>query len=266
MRDWREKGDCPTLPNEGQWRAWMSANGHGKTGQPAAPTPPVTNAEPPREHSPRHRLQIAQAEKIETENLVRKGQLLDKSEVIFGIGETFLAITAALRRFPEVVAPLVFGLPDIYEVMRVLREEADSLLNGLGRARYLEPEFIRAALIAVDLPPESEHVVATAFNAIGEAIRIDLSQQHTALRGLPPSEKDSFEISDEDDKTPEPIDPLLTSQHMAPRAPQKDAPRPARPPAGKPVRKRKPRPTPAVSPDRAGAAAAAAPVAKRRTR
>ena len=200
------------------------------------------------------------------ENDVADGKLVAKVEVDYPLGAYFLAVTAALTRWSQVVAPLVFGLPDIYETMRVLKEEADSLLNGLGRARYLEPEFLLAARAAAGLPLVSDEVIANAFEAIGEAIRFDLFRHRSAPPGLPPSEKDNFEISDDYDKTPAPVAPLLASRHMAARACQKDTPRPARPPAGKPVRKRKPRPTPAVSPDRAGAAAAAAPVAKRRQR
>lgn len=81
----------------------------------------------------RTRLATAQAEKTERENTVRRGQLVEASEVEREFADCAAAVKARLRRIPDSVADRLLSAKNPHAIKTLLLSEIDAALLELSR-------------------------------------------------------------------------------------------------------------------------------------
>lgn len=80
----------------------------------------------------RQRLAAAQAEKVERENAVRRGELVEASKVVAGIGEHIAAARAKLLSMPTKLGPQLLNIQDANLAASRIRSEVYAALTELA--------------------------------------------------------------------------------------------------------------------------------------
>jgi phage terminase Nu1 subunit (DNA packaging protein) len=80
----------------------------------------------------RERLAAAQAEKVEAENLVRRGELVDAQEMIKIWSDVLMAIRSKLLSLPSKIGPQLVNEPDTAIIVAKIRAEVYDALTELS--------------------------------------------------------------------------------------------------------------------------------------
>lgn len=93
----------------------------------------TTGTDAEREHAnQRERLAAAQAEKVETENRVRRGELMDAQEMIAIWSDVLAAVRAKFLSMPSKLGPQLVAIEDAGVIAERIREEVYAALSELA--------------------------------------------------------------------------------------------------------------------------------------
>ena len=93
----------------------------------------ATGTDAEREHAnQRERLAAAQAEKVETENRVRRGELMDAQEMIAIWSDILAAVRAKFLSMPSKLGPQLVAIEDAGVIAERIREEVYAALSELA--------------------------------------------------------------------------------------------------------------------------------------
>ena len=134
-------------------RDWADAprNGDGSYSGPAivayfiAKRCGSENGEGERHPTQRERLAAAQAEKVEAENRVRRGELCEIEQVGAEWDDLVLAARAKFLSLPTKVAPQLVGRTDPNAIRTILRDEVNAALAELAGPGEPDPAPVAAA-------------------------------------------------------------------------------------------------------------------------
>ena len=93
----------------------------------------------------RERLAAAQAEKVESENRVRRGELVEVEQVGVEWDDLVLNARAKLLSLPTKIAPQLVGRTDPNAIRSILRSEINAALIELAGESGPDPEAVAAA-------------------------------------------------------------------------------------------------------------------------
>lgn len=93
----------------------------------------------------RERLAAAQAEKVESENRVRRGELVEVEQVGAEWDDLVLNARAKLLSLPTKIAPQLAGRTDPNAIRSILRSEINAALIELAGESGPDPEAVAAA-------------------------------------------------------------------------------------------------------------------------
>jgi len=120
LRDWPDAPRCADGSYDGRALvAWAVARSGGSE-----------NTEHPTQ---RERLAAAQAEKVEAENRVRRGELVEIEQTAQGWDDIVLATRAKLLSLPTKLAPQLVRQSDPNAISRAIADEIDHALAELAR-------------------------------------------------------------------------------------------------------------------------------------
>lgn len=106
---------------------------------------PATDADGERHPTQRERLAAAQAEKVEVENRVRRGELVEVEQVGVEWDDLVLAARAKLLSLPTKVAPQLVGRTDPNAIRTILRAEINAALAELASEGEPDPAPVATA-------------------------------------------------------------------------------------------------------------------------
>jgi phage terminase Nu1 subunit (DNA packaging protein) len=87
----------------------------------------------------RERLAAAQAEKVEAENRIRRGELVDAHEVIAEWQNVLSAMRAKLLSMPSKLGPQLVSRDDPAKIAHMIKTEVYQALDELSEYRRAEP-------------------------------------------------------------------------------------------------------------------------------
>lgn len=93
----------------------------------------------------RERLAAAQAEKVEAENRIRRGELVEIEQLGAEWDDLVLSARAKLLSLPTKVAPQLIGRTDPNAIRAILKTEINAALAELARPLEPDPEPMAAA-------------------------------------------------------------------------------------------------------------------------
>jgi phage terminase Nu1 subunit (DNA packaging protein) len=103
------------------------------------------NEDGDRHPTQRERLAAAQAEKVEAENRIRRGELVEIEQLGAEWDDLVLSARAKLLSLPTKVAPQLIGRTDPNAIRAILKTEINAALAELARPLEPDPEPMAAA-------------------------------------------------------------------------------------------------------------------------
>jgi phage terminase Nu1 subunit (DNA packaging protein) len=130
MNNWHKQDNAPPRNDDGSYPArafgqWMVTRQKKKTG-PKTPGKEggIADAE--------LRLKMAQAEKVERENMVAEGTLLSIEEVQTSWTSILARVRTKFLKLPSVISNIVVGITDPYEVHELIMDSVREVLTELS--------------------------------------------------------------------------------------------------------------------------------------
>jgi hypothetical protein len=157
LKEWKAAG-CPAFRYSRVYHTdllgWMKKKGVESTAKPG-------NDDPPKSHWDREKARV-DYERAMFSLEIEKKKYVPLDEICAAVGQMLTGFRTAINMLPGSAARWLTGLKDFHQIKSKLQSEVDSVLQSLGRCRYLE-----------DLAPA---VIEKLFSDRTPAFRQDLAK------------------------------------------------------------------------------------------